>query len=329
MAGDYPILVADIGGTHARFGLVYGRDRLPEQVKTLPGENFPSLRSALESYLASVGGETPCRGCIAVAGPVEPGQFVLTNRPGWNTSLAELKAAHRLQVLNVINDFQALAAALPLLTADDIWPIGNPRDGEAGAPMAVVGPGTGLGVGAAVKAEAGWQAVAGEGGHVELASADPRARSLIAHVARHHHRVSAERLLSGPGLALLHATLGELEGAPRDSLDASAIAAGAAAGDRQARDTVAVFLALLAGFAGDVALMFGARGGVFLAGGVAARLKQFINPIAFRRDFENKGRLQPYMAAIPTSLISADTLALRGCAAHLDRVEEPRGQRHA
>lgn len=284
----------------------------------MPGESYSSLHSALEAYLSQVGGDVPRRGCIAVAGPAEPGYFILTNRPQWNTPLDSLMTAHGFEVLDVINDFQALAAALPWLEAADLSPLGKLWKGEAGAPLAVVGPGTGLGVGATINTPSGWHAVPGEGGHIELACAHPRARLAIAHIAGRHDRVSAERLLSGPGLKLLHATLREVDGRPREELDAALIAAKATAGDADALDTIAVFFALLAGFAGDVALMFGARGGVFLAGGVAARLKAFIDHRSFRRDFENKGRLRPYLAKIPTSLIATDTLALRGCAAHLD-----------
>jgi glucokinase len=322
MAGAYPILVADIGGTHARFGLVHGRGEAPVDIRTLPGENYASLLEALAAYLANVGGRAPRRGCIAVAGPVEEGCFILTNRPAWSTPLAPLREAHRLDDLEVINDFQALAAALPLLQPEDVWPIGEPRQAEPGAPMAVVGPGTGLGVGATVNTALGWQPVPSEGGHVELASSHPRARQAIDHVTPRFGRVSAERFLSGPGMELLHVTLGKIDGAPRQALDAAVIASHAAEGDPQALDTITVFLGLLAGFAGDVALMFGAKGGVFLGGGVTARLRQFVDPVAFRESFEDKGRLRPYLAAIPLSIITADTLALRGCAAHLDRVKQ-------
>ncbi|HEY7750612.1 MAG TPA: glucokinase [Aestuariivirgaceae bacterium] len=326
MERAYPILVADIGGTNARFGLVHGKGESPTDIKKLAGDDYPSLHAALGSYLASIEPSKPHRGCIAVAGPVEPGKFILTNRTRWNTTLSSLKAAYRLDVLDVINDFQALAAALPSLAPDELWPIGKPTTGLPGGTLAVVGPGTGLGVGAAVKTGLSWQAIPGEGGHVELANPNPRARAAIDHVAKSLGRVSAERFLSGPGLELLHATLGKIDGVSREPLDAAAIQLSASGGNADALDTIAVFLTLLAGFAGDVGLMFGARGGVFLAGGVAAQLKKFIRPEIFRRDFENKGRLQPFMAAIPTFLIASETLALRGCAAHLDAMleEEPR-----
>ena len=249
---------------------------------------------------------------------MEEGHFILTNRPSWSTPLSPLVREYRLDRLEVINDFQALAAALPLIQPDEIRPIGESLRGEAASAMAVVGPGTGLGVGAVVNAPIGWQALPGEGGHIELASADPRGRAAIAAAATAHGRVSAERLLSGPGLEFLHVMLGQVDGRARDRLDASAIHERAMMGEREALDTIATFFLLLGGFAGDVALMFGARGGVFLAGGVAARLYPLLDHDAFRGAFENKGRLKPYLAAVPTSLIAADTLALRGCAAHMD-----------
>jgi glucokinase len=329
MVAAYPILVADIGGTNARFGIVHAAGAMPSDIRKLSGENYSSLSDALRDYLQSVGGERPRRGCIAVAGPVEEGHFILTNRPSWSTPLEPLAREYRLDRLEVINDFQALAAALPLIEPDEIRPIGEPLRGEATAPRAVVGPGTGLGVGAVFRTPVGWQALPGEGGHVELASADPRGRAAIAAACAAHGRVSAERLLSGPGLELLHVVLGQLDGHARDRLDASQIHERALAGEREASDTIATFFLLLAGFAGDVALMFGARGGVFLAGGVAARLFPLLDHNAFRAAFMNKGRLMPYLAAIPVSLIAADTLALRGCAAHMDSAAGARTGRDA
>jgi glucokinase len=320
MSDAYPLLVADIGGTHARFGLVHARGAMPSDIGTIPGQDHPSLQLALEAYLARVGGKMPRRVCIAVAGPVQPGQFVLTNRAQWNTPLSTLKSAFGFELIDVINDFEALADALPLVDRSELEPIGEPSHAD-GDVLAVVGPGTGLGVGAAVRTTSGWKALPGEGGHVEMASPDPRARAAIAEAASRHGRVSAERFLSGPGLELLHATLGAIDGRPRHALDAAAIATRAEAGDEQARDTIAVFLSLLAGFAGDVALMLGARGGVFLSGGVAMRLRHFIDAKRFRHDFENKGRLRSYMAAIPVNLIITETLALRGCARHLQALE--------
>jgi glucokinase len=322
MAATYPVLVADIGGTHARFGLIRERGGSPSEVRIVPSENHVSLHSALAAYLSEIESDVPPRACIAVAGPVEPGRFLLTNRPQWNTTLESLKKTHGFELLDVINDFQALASALPLLGAADLAPIGRYMKGEARAPLAVVGPGTGLGVGAIVRSRTSWQTVPSEGGHIELASADPRARLAIDHIATRHGRVSAERFLSGPGLTLLHVALGEIDAKPREHEDAATIGVKAYAGEAAALDTIRVFLRLLASFAGDVALMFGAKGGVFLAGGVATRLKDFIDHQAFRQSFENKGRLRPYMAKIPTSLIVTDTVALRGCAAHLDGLDD-------
>ena len=148
MAPAYPILVADIGGTNARFGLVHAAGAMPSDIRKLPGENYSCLSDALKDYLRSVGGTPPRRGCIAVAGPVEEGHFILTNRPSWSTPLEPLASEYRLDRLEVINDFQALAAALPFIEPEEIRPIGEPLHGEAAAPRAVVGPGTGLGVGA-------------------------------------------------------------------------------------------------------------------------------------------------------------------------------------
>ena len=326
---SFPILVADIGGTNARFGLVGERHAPPSDVRILAGADYPSLAAALDAYLQMVGTARPLRGCIALAGPVYDGRFHLTNRPQWDTELEPLRRAFGFRRLAVINDFEALAEAVPLLGPSDLLPIGIPRQGISGAPIAVIGPGTGLGVGAAVKTPFGWQAVPGEGGHMELANPDARCRAAIGCVAATHDRVSAERLRSGPGLELLYVVLGEVDGKPRSALDATVIHDRAHAGDLAAIDTVTTFFKLLAGFAGDVALLLGARGGVFLAGGVTDKLASHLDGSAFRSAFEHKGRLAPYMQAIPTNRIVAELVGVRGCGAHIERLGFQREGRHA
>ena len=177
---QYPALIGDIGGTNARFGLVLARRAVPAEVRTLSNASYPSLEAALDHYLALAGAARPRRACIAVAGPVEPGRFHLTNRPQWDTDLASVAKAHALSVLTVINDFEALAESVPLLDDRELVPVGDVRAGDAAAPKAVIGPGTGLGIGVAVRTAAGWMAVPGEGGHMELASPDPLGHAAIA-----------------------------------------------------------------------------------------------------------------------------------------------------
>ncbi|HKQ94146.1 MAG TPA: glucokinase [Aestuariivirgaceae bacterium] len=324
---SYPILVADIGGTNARFGLVRQANALPTDVRTLACADHPSLEAAMAAYLALAGDPRPPLGCIDVAGPVFPGRFQLTNRPQWNTEIEPVRRAFGFDMFAVINDFEALAEAVPLLAGDELIPIGDRLERDPEAPIAVIGPGTGLGVGAAVKTPFGWQALPGEGGHMEIGHPDPRCRAVIDLVARKVERVSAERLLSGPGLELLHVALGEVDGEPRDGQGAADISARAHRGDAAAADTVLVFFDILASFCGDVALLMGAKGGVFVGGGVALSLRSLLDPARFRAAFERKGRLRSYMERIPTSLIAADMAALRGCGARIERLARQRRER--
>jgi glucokinase len=323
----YPVLIGDIGGTNARFGLVEAKGARPVHVRTIANASFTSLEKVLGHYLAITGDARPRRACIAVAGPVEPGRFHLTNRPEWDTDLGSVARAHALSVLTVINDFEALAESVPLLEPHELRAVGGDRPASAGAPRAVIGPGTGLGIGMAVKTTAGWMAVPGEGGHMELANPDPLASEAIAWLRKQDGRASGERFLSGPGIVRLHLALGEVQGQPRESISSALLSERAIAGETEASQTVAMFFTLLASLAGDVALLFGARGGVFLGGGVTERLAGLLDHRRFREAFENKGRLKPYLAAIPVFLICAEMPALRGCAAHLERfaASDPRG----
>ncbi len=319
-ADAYPVLIGDIGGTNARFGLVTARGAMPAEIETLSNASYPSLVAALGHYLEMAGSVRPRRACIAVAGPVETGRFRLTNRPQWDTDLASVSRAHAFSLLTVINDFEALAESVPLLEHPELMPIGSTTAAYEDGPKAVIGPGTGLGIGVSVKTPLGWMAVPGEGGHMEMATPDPLGRAVIEHLRTTRERVSAERCLSGPGIEQLHLSLGEVQGRPRQPLTAAALSERAVAGEADARQTVAVFFSLLASLAGDVALLFGARGGVYLGGGVTERLAKLIDHRRFREAFENKGRLKPYLEAIPVNIIAAEMPALRGCAAHLERL---------
>ncbi len=245
-ADDYPVLTGDIGGTNARFGLVTARGAMPAEIKTLSNASYPSLVAALGHYLEMAGSVRPRRACIAVAGPVESGRFHLTNRPQWDADLASVSKAHALSLLTVINDFEALAESVPLLEQHELRPVGSATAAYPDGPKAVIGPGTGLGIGVSVRTPLGWMAVPGEGGHMELATPDPLGRAVLDQVRKTHGRVSAERCLSGPGIEQLHLALCEVQGRLREPLTAAALSERAIAGESNARQTVAVFFSLLA-----------------------------------------------------------------------------------
>ena len=308
------ILLGDIGGTNSRFALVEQGQTMPRGERHYENAAFASFQDAIEAYCAAVG-ERPVAGVVAIAGPVAGEIVGPTNLRRWRFSPPKLTVALRFSRLDVINDFEAVAHALPHLTAADTTTIGPVGAGTPNGNMAVLGPGTGLGVGALVRSGKRWTAVPSEGGHAETAS--PTGRWAAAHeiIRRDTGRVSGEHVLSGPGLMRIDAALSELAGARR-SLAAAEIGPAALAGeDPVAREAAALFLDYLARFSGDVALMFAAKGGLFLYGGVVQKLSSLLDAELFRAAFEAKAPLQGFLAKIPTRLITHPTPGLIGCAA--------------
>lgn len=310
-AAALPWLVADVGGTHARFGWVEDPARGVEQVRQFPVAATAGLAEALRRYLSDLpAAARPRRAAIAVATAVRGDRGELTNS-AWAFSVAELQSALGLDSLQVLNDFEALALSLPRLSPAQWRAHGAPP--LAAGTLAGIGPGTGLGVGAVTRTEAGWIGLPGEGGHATLAPADDVESEILRHARGRHAHVSAERLLSGIGLPLLHEAVALAEGRAPQTLTAKQLVEAALAGDAGCGRTLDHFCALLGGFAGDVALTLGAHA-VFIGGGIVPRLGDRFFASRFRQRFEAKGRFQPYLAAIPTALIT-DTLAALGGAA--------------
>ncbi|MDX1999201.1 MAG: glucokinase [Thermoanaerobaculia bacterium] len=301
MATSAPPLVADIGGTHVRFARLDRAGQLFDRASFRCRE-FPSPVEAVRAYLAAASpGPAPERAAFAVAGPVEGDQVSLTNNP-WSFSLAATRQALGLAELFAGNDFEALALGLPGLAAEDteIWQQGC---AVAGTPLAVLGPGTGLGVGAVVPTPGGWTALATEGGHRDLAATTAREWAVVEKLSQ-RGPVAAEAVLSGPGLGRLHQALAELAGrVPEPELGAAAVVERAQAGDPLAAEAVALFCGWLGAVAGDLALTLGARGGLFLGGGVIARLGALFHRALFLERFAAKGRFRPYLAAIPVAAL--------------------------
>jgi glucokinase len=317
-SSSWPALVADIGGTNARFAMVDGPGAAARDVEVLSTGDHPTLEDAIEAYLKEKGAQRPRAACLAVAGPVTGDLIKFTNHP-WEFSINETRDALGLARLAVINDFEALALALPRLAADELLAIGGGAAVD-GWPKAVLGPGTGLGVAAAVPTSAGWEALAGDGGHAELAVPDSRLTAAIAILRREHDRLSAEQVLSGRGFEALHRALAEFDGVPCAVDAAAEITEAALDGEARALGTARAFLDTLASFAGDVALMFGARGGVYLGGGIVPRLLPLLDQKRFRAGFAHKGRLRSYLDAVPVHVIRAEMPTFKGCAARLERL---------
>lgn len=312
-----PCLTADIGGTNARLAVVGSLDQPPHHLRQYACRDFAGLDAVVDAYLADTGEALPRRACFAVAGPVSGNRARLTNGP-WEIDGNAFCARRGLDACLVVNDFAGLAQGLPWLGADDLMPVG-PQIETAEGTRLVTGPGTGLGVATLACAGGRRMVIAGEGGNASFAPQDDVDIELLKWFrGRMGGQVSAEALLSGRGLVDLHQALAEIEGRSPDGLTGPEITAqglGDAAGT--ARKTLMRFLAILGAFAGDVALINGAQAGVYIGGGIVPRMAPLLKDSPFRARFEAKGRYQPYLAAIPTWLITASNPALTGAAACL------------
>ncbi|MBT9493566.1 MAG: glucokinase [Paucibacter sp.] len=332
-AAAYPCLVADIGGSNARFGWLAARGAEVAHIAVMPVADHAGPVAAVRAYLQMLrpllGGPleaAPKRAAFAVATAVVGDSVELTNGH-WGFSRAEVQRALGLEAFLVLNDFEALALSLPKLQPSQVrqWcdVTGLPRQGlSAGLnTLAVIGPGTGLGVAGVVLAGGEWVALPGEGGHMTLAPFDDFESELLAHMRRSFEHVSAERFLSGIGLPMLHGAVAAVRAAPGyRALSAELIVErGLAGADAICVETLEVFCALLGGFAGNVALTLGARGGVYIGGGIVPRLGERFFASRFRERFEAKGRFRDYLAGIPTALITDTLAALSGAALALEQ----------
>ena len=308
-----PALIADIGGTNARFALSPPGGAEYDE-RTLPCADYPGLAEAALAYLAMVKPPVaPTIGAFCVACPVLGDAVALTNNP-WRFSIAELQATLGLERLDMINDFAANALACPHLPASDLVQVGGGQ-GREGFPVGVIGPGTGLGVALLVPDGPGrWVAVAGEGGHVTLPAETEREAAVITLVRRQFAHVSAERLGNGAGLSILYATLAELDGRAVAPLDAAGVAARAVAGDDpHAVEALSMFFAFLGTVAGNLAL-HGTLGGVYIMGGIVPRVLDFFQRSPFRSRFEAKGRSSTYVRDIPAWVVTCPYPAFLGLA---------------
>lgn len=310
-----PDLVADIGGTNARFALI-DANRQPYAEQILPCAAFPDLTAAAQAYLAAVGEPRPTQAAIAVATPIS-GDWIQFTNSNWSFSTEAVGRALDLERLLILNDFTALALALPLLNPDERRAVGGGTAVEE-APIGLLGPGTGLGVSGLVWSGERWIPLQSEGGHVTFSPVDQREWAVAQIMQRRFGHASPERLLSGPGLVNLYTALAEVEGWPAEALDPAAITDRALAGScSHCRDVLEIFCGALGTAAGNLAITLGAQGGVYIGGGIAPRLGEFFDRSPFRARFEAKGRFSNYLAAVPTWVITAANPALRGVAAAL------------
>jgi glucokinase len=309
-------LVGDIGGTNARFGLV-APDGVLVHSSVLADADYAGLGEAIEAYLAERDAlPRPRRAAIAVASPVTGDDVHFTNLP-WSFSISSLRSRLGFEQFEVINDFTAQALALPHLGPDDKVIVGGGAP-QPDCPLGVLGPGSGLGVSGLIPAGGHWVPLSGEGGHATMPPATERESAALDEMRRHFDHVSAERVLSGPGLVNLYNALAAVDGVPARQYTAAQITdIDAATHDPLCRETTEMFCAMLGTVAGDLALTLGAKGGVYIGGGIVPRLGERFAASPFRDRFEAKGRFQDYLAAIPTFVVTHKLPAFLGCAAKL------------
>ncbi|MBL8512508.1 MAG: glucokinase [Betaproteobacteria bacterium] len=314
----FPLLVADIGGTHVRFGWAASAGTGLDSVRAYRCADFASPIEAGKRFLCDVGMQSAARVAVAIATVVQSGPIKLTNSD-WIFDAESFRQSVGAASIEVFNDFEAIALVLPYLAPSELAVIGKPNP-DQGLPMAVLGPGTGLGVAGIVpirgQAEQ-WQTVCGEGGHVSIPCATPWQHAVIAAAQRELGHVSAEQLVSGIGLPALYRAVAGVNGQKTELLEASEIGArGASRSDPLCERTLDTFCGILGTLAANLALTLGARGGVFIGGGIVPQWGDFFAQSTFREHFENNGRYRDYLSSISTAVITAPYPGLMGLMQH-------------
>lgn len=314
-------LVADIGGTNARIGLVTDDGNEIYGIEQYSNRDFPDLESLIRHYLQqAVCCGSPKKASFAVASPILGDDIKFTNNT-WSFHIPTLRTALALESLHVMNDFEAIARSLPFLRKNDLAPLAGGRGSAvANQTMAVLGPGTGLGTGAAVpNGRGGFVPLPSEGGHTAFAPQDAKELFIREALATTLGFVCNEDLVSGQGLENIYRVLAERDSRGEAILSAKTITDRALIEqDPLALESLSTFCAILGSVAGDHALTMGARGGVYLAGGILPRFLEFLDKSSFRRRFEAKGQYASYLAAIPTYVIIGIQPGLIGAASLFD-----------
>lgn len=310
-----PRLLADIGGTNARFALELAPGRI-QAVQTLACADHARFEDAVRFYLAGANARV-AHAVIAIANPVDGDAIRMTNHH-WAFSIEAARRALGLETLLVVNDFTALAMSLPALQPGDLAQVGG---GTAlpGAAVGLVGAGTGLGVSGLVPSGERWIPLNSEGGHVAFSPLDEREVTVLRHAWQRYDHVSAERFVSGPGLVLIREALAASRGMAleKDLSPSDIVTRGLSGGDALSLEAIDCFCGMLGTVAANLAVTLGARGGIYIGGGVVPRLGAYFVASPFRPRFERKGRFSEFTARIPTWLITAPTPALQGASAIL------------
>jgi glucokinase len=309
----FPVLVADIGGTNARFAVLADSQAALTVFPTVQAADFVDPVAAIRSLDLPAKGLAPKTAIMAVAGPVTSDRVQMTNSH-WVIEPKRMLAELGMEKVILINDFEAQALALPAYTADDLESLGGgaPR---AAAPMVVLGPGTGLGVAGMIHAGGRWTPVPGEGGHVAMGPETDEEFLIWPHIEGVGEHIEAEHLVSGRGVLNVARAVAAADGVACPYDTPATVTAAASAGEPLADRALTIFAGLLGRLAGDMALTFLARGGVFITGGVSLHVAGHLAGGAFRRAFENKAPHHGLVAAMPTWLVRHPQPAMLGLSA--------------
>ena len=310
----FPILIGDIGGTNARFALIADAGAEIRRLPNVHTADFPTIDDAIQAAVIDKAAVRPKSAVLALAGPIAGEKVQLTNCD-WVVEPRKSLARFALAEMVLLNDFEAQSLSLPGLTAADIDPIGGGTMLAEGTRV-VVGPGTGLGAGALLHARGAWIPVPGEGGHIDLGPVSERDMAIWPHLERVLGRISAEAVLCGGGMVRLYRAVCAVDGAPvRQATPEAVTAAGLAGTDSQAVETLNLFATYLGRVAGDLAMIFMAYGGVFLGGGIPARIAPVLKSGVFRRAFVAKAPHEALLERMVTAIIIKEDAALAGIAA--------------
>jgi glucokinase len=315
-AFDTPRLIADIGGTYARFALETTRGEFT-QIASLRCADYPDFRAAVTAYLNSILPTRVEHAAVAIANPVSGDQISMTNYH-WHFSIEETRQQLGLDTLMIVNDFTALAMALPRLGGKGVRQIGG-GEADKRSVIGLLGPGSGLGVSGLIPSGDGWISLGSEGGHTSFSARDEREIAILRHAWKQFDHVSFERLVSGPGMELMYRALAERAGVPAQNLAAPDITQRALDQiDPVCEETLDAFCTMLGTAAANLAVTLGALGGIYIGGGIVPRLGEYFDRSPFRKRFEEKGRFSRYVATIPTFVITAEHATFIGASAILD-----------
>lgn len=321
------LLVADIGGTNGRFGLVeFDAEKnrangkinyTAERQITLKCAEYPDMATMIKACCSKFGIAIPDYACLAIAGPIENGQASMTNL-NWKFSIDGLRDQLGMKTLHVINDFASLAYAVPFLDQDELISLYDSHKNNTQAPIVVMGPGTGFGMAALIPSQNDWKVIPTEGGHASFAPTNEKELKIKAFLLKEQNHVSVENILSGNGLVTLYRALAHnagIEAQPYTPADVST--KGITNLDPLCREAVLTFCDILGEVAGDKALSLGAKGGVVVGGGITPKLVDLLPESHFLERYKNKGPMSGYVSDISIRLIVNDKAALVGSAAWL------------